>query len=148
LLVFAAGVPNVFTPGTVISSAQVNENFAAVTNRLTALETTLSSGTIPDIVNPSVATNAQYQAAPAVHLPVYRVTPGEYSTNEGGASCKTGDLLLGGGCNGRDTLGSETCMVERDYPISQYTWYCRARKANGNHSECRATAFAICLKSQ
>jgi hypothetical protein len=38
ILAIAAGVPNVFTPGTVISSAQVNDNFKNLADRLTALE--------------------------------------------------------------------------------------------------------------
>jgi len=38
LLAFAADVPNVFTAGTVISSAQVNENFKNLANRVTTLE--------------------------------------------------------------------------------------------------------------
>lgn len=151
LLVFAAGPPNVFLPGTVISSAQVNDNFTAVTNRLTAVEAKLSGEAIPDIPNPSVATNAQYIAASAVRLPIYRVTPGESGASEGGASCKAGDLLLGGGCVSRETSGIDTCMVERSFPISTITWYCRAVKTTGTTSttsECRTTPYAICLKSQ
>jgi hypothetical protein len=38
VLAVAAGVPNVFTSGTVISSQQMNDNFKNVTDRLTALE--------------------------------------------------------------------------------------------------------------
>jgi hypothetical protein len=37
-LVALAAVPNIFTPGTVISSAQVNANFMALDQRITALE--------------------------------------------------------------------------------------------------------------
>jgi hypothetical protein len=37
-VVVVAAVPNVFQTGTVISSAQVNANFAALDNRITALE--------------------------------------------------------------------------------------------------------------
>jgi hypothetical protein len=136
-----------FSPGTVISSAQVNSNFSVLSARLAAVEKTLSGASIPDIVNPALATNAAYMAATAVRLPIYKVTPGESGGNETGASCNTGDVLIGGGCNGRDALGTETCMVERNYPISSVAWYCRSRKANGMHTECRATAFAVCLKS-
>jgi hypothetical protein len=39
LVAIAAGVPNVFSPGTVISSGQVNDNFKNLADRLTALET-------------------------------------------------------------------------------------------------------------
>jgi hypothetical protein len=142
-----ASVPNVFVPGTVISSAQVNANFGALADRLAAIEAELGTPAIPDIPNPATATNATYMAAAPVRLPIYKVTPGENGANEGGASCATGDQLIGGGCNGRDAAGTETCMVERNYPISATTWYCRSRKANGTHSECRATPFAVCLKS-
>jgi hypothetical protein len=38
-LVAIAAVPNIFSPNTVISSAQVNMNFAGLDSRLTALET-------------------------------------------------------------------------------------------------------------
>lgn len=148
LFALGAAVPNVFTPGTTISSAQVNANFTALNNRLTAVEAALAVTTIPDITDPSMATNAAYMAATGVSLPIYKVTPGENGANEGGAACKTGDLLIGGGCNGRDTLGTETCMVERNYPISASVWYCRSRKVNGMDSECRATPFAICVKGK
>jgi hypothetical protein len=40
----ATGVTNVFSPGTVISSAAVNQNFQQITDRLTALEN--ASGTV------------------------------------------------------------------------------------------------------
>jgi hypothetical protein len=46
-----------------------------------------------------------------VRLPIYEVMPGENGTNEAGASSKPGDVLLAGGCNGRDTVGTELCMV-------------------------------------
>jgi hypothetical protein len=45
LLAVAAGVPNVFTSGTVISSTQVNDNFKNVTDRLTTLEAASRSST-------------------------------------------------------------------------------------------------------
>jgi hypothetical protein len=45
LLAVAAGVPNIFTSGTVISSSQVNDNFKNVTDRLTALESTKPTNT-------------------------------------------------------------------------------------------------------
>lgn len=38
VLAIAAGVPNVFTAGTVISAAQVNDNFKNLSDRVTALE--------------------------------------------------------------------------------------------------------------
>lgn len=38
LVALAAGVPNVFAPNTVISSADVNANFTNLANRVTALE--------------------------------------------------------------------------------------------------------------
>jgi len=38
LIALAAGVPNVFAPNTVISSAQVNANFTNLSDRVTALE--------------------------------------------------------------------------------------------------------------
>jgi hypothetical protein len=38
IIAVAAGVPNVFKPGEVISSAQVNDNFKNLADRLTALE--------------------------------------------------------------------------------------------------------------
>jgi hypothetical protein len=40
LLAVAAGVPNIFAPNTVISSAQMNDNFKNLSDRLTALEAT------------------------------------------------------------------------------------------------------------
>jgi hypothetical protein len=40
----ATGVTNVFSPGTVISSAAVNQNFKDVTDRLTALESSNAGG--------------------------------------------------------------------------------------------------------
>jgi hypothetical protein len=47
---FATGVTNIFSPGTVISSAAVNQNFQQVTDRLTALENANAGGvyTAPD----------------------------------------------------------------------------------------------------
>jgi hypothetical protein len=44
-LSLAAGVPHLFTSGTVVSSAEVNANFAQLADRLTALEATPASGT-------------------------------------------------------------------------------------------------------
>jgi hypothetical protein len=46
LAAFAAGVPNVFTPGTVISSQQVNDNFKSLSDRVTALEAAKTTLTI------------------------------------------------------------------------------------------------------
>ncbi len=42
---FATGVTNIFSPGTVISSAAVNQNFQQITDRLTALENASPGGT-------------------------------------------------------------------------------------------------------
>ena len=42
-LIVVAAVPNVFQSGTVISSAQVNANFAALDARITALETAVQN---------------------------------------------------------------------------------------------------------
>jgi hypothetical protein len=42
-LIVVAAVPNVFQAGTVISSAQVNGNFAALDARITALETAIQN---------------------------------------------------------------------------------------------------------
>src|SRR6185295_9170441 len=38
ILALAAGVPNIFTSGTAISSSQVNDNFKSLSDRLTAIE--------------------------------------------------------------------------------------------------------------
>src|SRR6185369_8627752 len=43
LAAIAAGVPNVFTAGTVISSADVNANFKNLSDRVTALEASLAT---------------------------------------------------------------------------------------------------------
>lgn len=147
VVALAAGVPNLFTAGQVISSVQMNQNFASVTDRVTTLETSLSSGLIPQLSNPNVATNAQYDAAPAVRLPLYQIVAGENGSNEATASCKTGDLLLSGGCVARDVSGAASCMVERSYFSGPITWLCRAGKPNGLSSDCRATPYAVCLKS-
>jgi hypothetical protein len=45
LLAYGAGVPNVFKPGDVISSSQVNANFAALDTRLSALEAAVGAPT-------------------------------------------------------------------------------------------------------
>jgi hypothetical protein len=46
LAAFAAGVPNVFTAGTAISSQQVNDNFKSLSDRVTALEAPKTTLTI------------------------------------------------------------------------------------------------------
>src|SRR5215471_10509775 len=46
LVAVAAGVPNMFTSGTVISSAQVNENFKNLADRVTALENARTTVTV------------------------------------------------------------------------------------------------------
>jgi hypothetical protein len=148
LLALGAAVPNIFTAGTTISSAQVNANFADLANRLTALEKALNAGAIPDTTSPAMGTDAAYVAASAVHLPLYKVSSGEVAATEVGALCVAGDYLLGGGCIARDAAGTETCTVERSYPISANEWFCRSRKANGQHTDCRTVAFATCLKSK
>jgi len=43
LLAYGAGVPNVFKPGDVISSSQVNANFDSINTRVSALETAQSA---------------------------------------------------------------------------------------------------------
>ena len=43
LVAMAAGVPNVFAPGTVISSADVNANFKNLSDRVTALEASIAT---------------------------------------------------------------------------------------------------------
>jgi hypothetical protein len=43
LVALAAGVPNVFAPNTVISSANVNANFSNLSDRVTALETAIQA---------------------------------------------------------------------------------------------------------
>jgi hypothetical protein len=50
LLALAAGVPNVFSPGTVISSSQVNDNFKNLADRVTALETAVGHGVTATVV--------------------------------------------------------------------------------------------------
>jgi hypothetical protein len=45
LVAFAAGVPNMFSPNTVISSAAVNANFTNLSDRVTALETAAAAKT-------------------------------------------------------------------------------------------------------
>jgi hypothetical protein len=50
LAVLAAGVPKVFTQGTVISSADVNANFSALADRVTSLETAIAGKAGPSTV--------------------------------------------------------------------------------------------------
>lgn len=146
LLALAQAVPNVFTPGTKISAAEVNANFAALTMRLAALEAAvLKNPAIPNITD---AVNASYTAAAGANLAVYTVVPGEAAANQAGASCKTGDTLIGGGCVAVDGGGGELCMVERSYPIDASTWFCRSRRATGAHTQCRTSPMAVCLTGQ
>jgi hypothetical protein len=50
-----AAVPNVFTPGTAISSAAVNANFAALDTRIAALEAAAQNRTSAQVVMNNVA---------------------------------------------------------------------------------------------
>jgi hypothetical protein len=79
LIAMAANVPNIFSPNTVISSSQVNDNFANLANRVTALETTGQSV-------PVVRTSAETT-----------IPAGQYASAI--ASCDTGEILTGGGCS-------------------------------------------------
>jgi hypothetical protein len=88
------------------------------------------------------------QGSKAVRLPVYLVVGSEAGMAEADALCKEGDMIISGGCVMRAMDGSDTCTTARSYPISPNMWHCRATKANGAHSDCRATALATCLKSK
>jgi hypothetical protein len=55
VIALAAGVPFSFSPGKVISSSEMNMNFAAVTARLDALEASLQKRTVTTAVVANVA---------------------------------------------------------------------------------------------
>ena len=145
LLAQAEPVPNTFTAGTVISASQVNDNFKNLADRLTSVEGGLTGEKITDFT-PTTTTNATYDAAKGVRLPVYQIAAGENGTNEFSAPCKTNDILLSGGCVVRDAAGADLCFIARSYAIGN-SWLCRGGKANGVHTECRVSPTAVCLKS-
>jgi hypothetical protein len=145
LLAQAEPVPNTFTAGTVISASQVNADFQNLADRLTAVEGWSTGEKIPDFTA-TTSTNAIYDAAKGVRLPVYQLAAGENGSNEFTAACKTNDILLSGGCVVRDAAGADLCFISRSYAIGN-TWLCRGGKANGVHTDCRVSPTAVCLKS-
>jgi hypothetical protein len=54
VVALAQGLPNTFTPGTVISASQVNANFAALNSRLSAVESSLRNRTTVTVVMDNV----------------------------------------------------------------------------------------------
>jgi hypothetical protein len=155
LIALAQAAPKMFTAGTVISSADVNANFSGLAARLTALEKALNAQRIPR-VQPTGTVGAEYAAATSVRLPIYTVQVLE-SITEGSAACQVNDHVVSGGCWARDAnTGTDSCVLERGYPVEDLVpsgttgtngWFCRTRKPGGPASECRVSAFAVCLKA-
>lgn len=88
--------------------------------------------------DPELQTNASYDAANPLRLPIYWAS-----------ATGTGDQLLSGGCV---VGGNDLCYVQRSYPILvapslQSGWHCREIDRNTALGCANLTVFALCLKS-
>jgi hypothetical protein len=95
--------------------------------------------------DPSLQTNASYDAAHAARLPLYTTT--DNGSGDLSALCRKGDLLVAGGC----VASSDTCYLARSYPIifptnAQSGWHCRVLDRTSG-AACLLTAISVCLKS-
>ncbi len=90
-------------------------------------------------------TNTSYNAASAMRLPIYQVTPAASAANDVSIPCHGNDLVIGGGC--QPMSPGNTCFVTRNYPISASAWHCRTNDIAGVNANCTMATYAICLKS-
>jgi hypothetical protein len=97
--------------------------------------------------DPEPQTNASYDAANPLRLPIYWVSA--TGTGDLTAPCRSGDQLLSGGC----VVGAnDGCYVQRSYPILvapslQSGWHCREIDRTDGTGCANLTVLSLCLKS-
>ncbi len=109
----------------------------------------LTNGIIAPFVtaSPGTESNPSYDQANAVRLPMYINGAGENGTYQADVPCRTGDVLMAGGCNARNADGNATCFVARSNLAPSGAWHCECGATDGNAGVCRASVQAICLKA-